>query len=435
MGTEAGSNLLLPEENQMIFSMIRQGHQKNTALALAVVKFYLSIQGEWVEKVVGAGTVTKDFSRKSYFIQIFDVQQRQKVWEEEVNIEVDYSNPVDLFHTFKGENDLVGLSFVDQGEATHFWDMVQNTMEKRSTSMKLAPGNKVIHENGFVVSSCGEEANSVNEDPMVEQMNNLRSFIQAAREANMLEEVAMLENNLRMLLLQDAQLEFRRQAVPLSATTEKEDDTIAAVKQQGKPVFSKMENFRTAFEEKKEKWKRPKIRREDIGAPRNPVHKTGMRLGAGGDLELVGNSDLLDPVLLKVFNVLGLDPGTMEAATLEKVKEVAAKNGVYETYKSNTSEREMKRDRRQMSRYQSKYPSAPSAPQSKSKQADPSRFARRVKRSLPSFPPPPPPKKKHESNDGPSEEDASATSLPPGRKPVSAGGDLLVDIRKGVSLK
>ena len=171
-------------------------------------------------------------------------------------------------------------------------------------------------------------------------------------------------------------------------------------------------------------------------------------MGAGGDLELVGNSDLLDPVLLKVFNVLGLDPGTMEAATLEKVKEVAAKNGVYETYKSNTSEREMKRDRRQMSRYQSKYPSAPSAPQSKSKQADPSRFARRVKRSLPSFPPPPPPKKKHESND------ALATSLPPGRfihkfrnsifafdfflsycsgrKPVSAGGDLLVDIRKGV---
>ena len=36
-------------------------------------------QGEWKEKVVGAGAVTKDFSRKSYFIQIFDVQQRQKV--------------------------------------------------------------------------------------------------------------------------------------------------------------------------------------------------------------------------------------------------------------------------------------------------------------------------------------------------------------------
>ena len=39
----------------------------------------------------------------------------QKVWEEELHIEVDYTSPVALFHTFKGENVLVGLSFVDQG--------------------------------------------------------------------------------------------------------------------------------------------------------------------------------------------------------------------------------------------------------------------------------------------------------------------------------
>ena len=135
-----------------------------------------------------------------------------------------------------------------------------------------------------------------------------------------------------------------------------------------------------------------------------------MRLGAGGDLEVVGNSDLLDPVLLKVFNVLGLDPGTMEAATLEKVKEVAAKNGVYEAYKSNTTEKEMKRDQRQMSRYQSKYPSKPSAPQSNLSPTNPTRFARRVKKSLPSFPPPPVPKKKPESVDGPREAEASVTS-------------------------
>ena len=57
-------------------------------------------------------------------------------------------------------------------------------------------------------------------------MNNLRGFIQAARDANMLEEVATLENNLRML-----QQEFRRQKVPLSPS-EKEDDTVAAVKKQ-----------------------------------------------------------------------------------------------------------------------------------------------------------------------------------------------------------
>merc|ERR1711962_1218746 len=65
---------------------------------------------------------------------------------------------------------------------------------------------QVSHESGFVVSSSSQEANSVNEDPMVQQMNNLRGYIQQAREANMFDEVSMLESNLRML-----QEEFKRQ--------------------------------------------------------------------------------------------------------------------------------------------------------------------------------------------------------------------------------
>ena len=49
-------------------------------------------------------------------------------------------------------------------------------------------------------------------------MNNLRSYIQAAREANMFDEVSMLESNLRML-----QEEFKRQ---------KAEEAVAAAKQQ-----------------------------------------------------------------------------------------------------------------------------------------------------------------------------------------------------------
>ena len=56
------------------------------------------------------------------------------------------------------------------------------------------------------MSSSSQEANSVNEDPMVQQMNNLRGYIQQAREANMFDEVSMLESNLRML-----EEEFKRQ--------------------------------------------------------------------------------------------------------------------------------------------------------------------------------------------------------------------------------
>ena len=78
---------------------------------------------------------------------------------------------------------------------------------------------QVSHESGFVVSSSSQEANSVNEDPMVQQMNNLRGYIQQAREANMFDEVSMLESNLRML-----QEEFKRQ--------KEEEEAVAAAKQQ-----------------------------------------------------------------------------------------------------------------------------------------------------------------------------------------------------------
>ena len=57
----------------------------------------------------------------------------------------------------------------------------------------------------------------MNEDPMVQQMNNLRGYIQQAREANMFDEVSMLESNLRML-----QEEFKRQ---------KEEEAVTAANQ------------------------------------------------------------------------------------------------------------------------------------------------------------------------------------------------------------
>ena len=61
----------------------RQGHRKNQSLSLAVVKLYLSDSVSnhttWVERFTGTVSLTKDYSRKSYFIQIFDMDFYQKV--------------------------------------------------------------------------------------------------------------------------------------------------------------------------------------------------------------------------------------------------------------------------------------------------------------------------------------------------------------------
>merc|ERR1711913_239961 len=49
-------------------------------------------------------------------------------------------------------------------------------------------------------------SSSVYDDPMIQQMNIIRDYIQQARSANRFDEVSMLENNLKEL-----QVEFRRQ--------------------------------------------------------------------------------------------------------------------------------------------------------------------------------------------------------------------------------
>lgn len=50
---------------------------------MSVVKLYLSDANNkhkgWTERVTGTVTLTKDYGRKSYYIQIFDMQYYQQV--------------------------------------------------------------------------------------------------------------------------------------------------------------------------------------------------------------------------------------------------------------------------------------------------------------------------------------------------------------------
>merc|ERR1740137_47726 len=131
----APSGLLSPEENRKIWEILQQSHKKNQALAVAVVKLYLSDPSEdhkvWVERVAGAACFTKDYGRKSYYIQIFDMQYHQQVWEQEIYMEMIYRAPQAWFHSFEADNSMVGLSFADEREGQNFLAVVQGKIEQR----------------------------------------------------------------------------------------------------------------------------------------------------------------------------------------------------------------------------------------------------------------------------------------------------------------
>jgi len=131
----APSGLLSPEENRKIWDILQQSHRKNQALAVAVVKLYLSDPVEshsvWVERVAGAACFTKDYGRKSYYIQIFDMQYYQQVWEQEMYLEMEYKAPQTWFHNFEAEHSMAGLSFADEREGQNFLAVVQGKIEQR----------------------------------------------------------------------------------------------------------------------------------------------------------------------------------------------------------------------------------------------------------------------------------------------------------------
>ena len=48
------------------------------------------------------------------------------VWEQEIYNEFNYKMPLESFHTFEGDHNMVGLSFAEAQEAAQFFKAVQH---------------------------------------------------------------------------------------------------------------------------------------------------------------------------------------------------------------------------------------------------------------------------------------------------------------------
>ena len=56
----------------------------------------------------------------NFQFQVFDMENCQRIWEQELYNEMIYKNPTSTFHTFEGDSTTVGLSFADNREAEEF---------------------------------------------------------------------------------------------------------------------------------------------------------------------------------------------------------------------------------------------------------------------------------------------------------------------------
>ena len=54
-------------------------------------------------------------------MQVFDMNNRRRIWEQEIYFELKYLNPKDDVHIFEAERSMVAFHFAQIEEAADFW--------------------------------------------------------------------------------------------------------------------------------------------------------------------------------------------------------------------------------------------------------------------------------------------------------------------------
>ncbi|XP_061178867.1 actin nucleation-promoting factor WASL-like [Saccostrea echinata] len=125
------SLLLRDDENDALFSMLGRGC---LTLATGVVQLYTAdppMRQRWSKRIAGIACFIKDNQKRSYFIRVYDLKQRQCVWEQEIYNQFRYKSPRDYFHTFEAEDSQAGLNFASEDEAFKFKNNVEQKLLER----------------------------------------------------------------------------------------------------------------------------------------------------------------------------------------------------------------------------------------------------------------------------------------------------------------
>ena len=137
------SGLLGPKDNMCVVQMLGPRAQ---SLSTAVVQFFTcspqerqwTLRGNFDNfvilhaiqlyslccKVTGVACLVKDSNRKSYYIQIFDMDIPQRIWEQELYEEFAFKTPEQDVLVFEAELSMVALYFAEIREASDFIQQV-----------------------------------------------------------------------------------------------------------------------------------------------------------------------------------------------------------------------------------------------------------------------------------------------------------------------
>ena len=80
--------------------------------------------------------------KRSYYLRMVDINRRTVLWEHELYYQISYVQERKQFHSFAGQDFMIGFNFADAEEAHTFYEAVQVKIDeyKKKLNTKNNPG-------------------------------------------------------------------------------------------------------------------------------------------------------------------------------------------------------------------------------------------------------------------------------------------------------
>ena len=150
------SALISHDENEIVFSVLGEGRQSK---ATAVVQMFHALPPgslQWTKYKTGVLCFVKDYTQRSYFLRLVDIPTKTIVFDQELYYDFVYKCPQPYFHTFAGDDFMVGLNFADAKEADHFTLVVNKAIAHNRQATKCVESPSLVQSHDDNISVCND---------------------------------------------------------------------------------------------------------------------------------------------------------------------------------------------------------------------------------------------------------------------------------------
>ena len=156
------STLLSKDENSLVVAIL--GNRKEIKATAVIQMFHANPnKAFWTKFSTGIVCFVKDNTKRSYYIRLLDLKLKTVTYEQEIYDQFTYKKHSPHFHSFPGDEFMIGMNFADKDEALLFGQAInsisthRNTIKKRNndipqvsdpTNNESDLSSRVLHRNG-----------------------------------------------------------------------------------------------------------------------------------------------------------------------------------------------------------------------------------------------------------------------------------------------